>query len=122
MSRLTICVVAKPPSGEANGRGYRGLFLAVGNYLLDPRAGVLFRDQDDGAKTVVVIGSRALAVLLALIDHVGEVVSKRTLMDAVWPNMAVEESNLTVQISALRRALDFDRGEASLIQTVAGRG
>jgi hypothetical protein len=43
-------------------------------------------------------------------------------MDAVWPNAAVEESNLTVQISALRRALDADRSGASSIQTVPGRG
>jgi uncharacterized membrane protein HdeD (DUF308 family) len=43
-------------------------------------------------------------------------------MDAVWPNTAVEESNLTVQISALRRALGGGRDGASYIQTVPGRG
>jgi uncharacterized membrane protein HdeD (DUF308 family) len=40
----------------------------------------------------------------------------------VWPNTAVEESNLTVQISALRRALDGGGSGASYIQTVPGRG
>src|SRR5260370_1095336 len=44
------------------------------------------------------------------------------IMDAVWPNTAVEESNLTVQISALRRALDGGGSGASYIQTVPGRG
>jgi TolB-like protein len=41
---------------------------------------------------------------------------------AVWPGTVVEGSNLTVQISALRRALDRGRSEGSCIQTVAGRG
>ena len=43
-------------------------------------------------------------------------------MEAVWPDTAVEESNLTVQISSLRRVLDHNRAQGSCIQTVAGRG
>ena len=43
-------------------------------------------------------------------------------MDAVWPGLAVEEGNLTVQISALRKTLDQGRAEGSCIQTVPGRG
>lgn len=43
-------------------------------------------------------------------------------MAAVWPGQAVEESNLSVQVSALRRALDHERPQGSCIQTVAGRG
>ena len=43
-------------------------------------------------------------------------------MAAVWPNRVVEDGNLTLQISALRRILDRGRSEGSCIQTVAGRG
>jgi TolB-like protein len=67
----------------------------------------------------VELGSRAFDILLALIDADGAVVTKSELMDRVWPGTAVEESNLSVQIHALRRALGEDR---QLIQTVAGRG
>src|SRR5262252_3512189 len=67
----------------------------------------------------VEMGSRAFDILLTLIDADGAVVTKSELMDLVWPGAAVEESNLSVQIHALRRALGEDR---QLIQTVAGRG
>jgi adenylate cyclase len=97
-------------------------FLRFGNYLLDVHAGILFRSHDDGTKTALAIGSRALAVLSVLVDHAGEVVTKKTIMDAVWPNMAVEESNLTVQISVLRRTLGGGDEAGSLIQTISGRG
>jgi class 3 adenylate cyclase len=43
-------------------------------------------------------------------------------MQAVWPRTVVEENNLMVQISALRRILDRDRVDGSCIQTVPGRG
>ena len=56
--------------------------------------------------TPVAIGSRALDVLSVLIVRHGELVSKDEIMRAVWPGTAVEEHNLTVQISALRRILD----------------
>jgi DNA-binding winged helix-turn-helix (wHTH) protein len=50
------------------------------------------------------LSSRAFEVLLVLIDRAGEVVDKRDLIAAVWPNTVVEETNLRVQITALRRA------------------
>jgi adenylate cyclase len=49
-------------------------------------------------------------------------VSRSDIMDAVWPNVAVEENNLTVQLSALRRVLDAGRAQGSCVQTVPGRG
>lgn len=67
----------------------------------------------------VELGSRALDILLALIDAGGALVTKSELMDLIWPGTAVEENNLAVQIHALRRALGEDR---KLILTVAGRG
>jgi len=57
-----------------------------------------------------------------LIEQTGEVVSKEEIIAAVWPGIVVEDSNLTVQISALRRVLDRGRTEGSCIQTMSGRG
>jgi len=68
------------------------------------------------------IGSRALDILGVLIEQAGEVVSKDEIVATVWPGTVVEESNLTVQISALRRVLDRGRLNGSCIQTVARRG
>jgi DNA-binding winged helix-turn-helix (wHTH) protein len=53
----------------------------------------------------VPIGRRTLALLRTLLTARGDVVSKATLMDAAWPSLYVEESNLTVQMAALRRRL-----------------
>ena len=68
------------------------------------------------------LGSRALGILIVLIERQGTFVSKHEIMDAVWPGAAVEYSNLTVQMAGLRRALDVGRGNGSCTQTVPGRG
>jgi TolB-like protein len=65
----------------------------------------------------VAIGARAFDVLLALVDRRDGVVSKTELLDVVWPELDVEENNLSVQISTLRRLL----GPAAIV-TVPGRG
>jgi adenylate cyclase len=91
------------------------------SYRLDHRAG-LCRINDSGRWEPIVLGSRALGVLRALVQQRGELVTKQALMDAVWPGLAIEDSNLTVQISAVRRALDESRVGGSCIQTVIGRG
>src|SRR5579862_7304880 len=69
----------------------------------------LTRVRDGGQWEPIALGSRALEVLVALASRHGELVTKQTLMDIVWPGMTVEDANLTVQISALRRALDEGR-------------
>lgn len=68
---------------------------------------------------VVELGSRAFDVLLVLIEARGALVTKDEILSRVWPATVVEENNLVVQISALRRALGKDR---DLIRTVSGRG
>ena len=68
-------------------------------------------------EVAVPIGSRAFDVLSVLVEHRHEVVSKDRLLAHAWPSRIVEENNLTVQISALRRALGSE-----LIATVPGRG
>jgi DNA-binding winged helix-turn-helix (wHTH) protein len=92
------------------------------NFLLDSRARVLFCLGADRAPIPIVLGSRASEILCLLVEQRGGLVSRQQIMDAVWPDIAVEENNLTVQISALRRALDVAREGGSSIQTVPGRG
>ena len=91
-------------------------------FRFDRRAGRLFLRDEGGAFVPVTIGSRALAVLGVLIARQGDLVSKEEIMQTVWPGTVVEENNLTVQISALRRVLDQGRTASSCIQTIAGRG
>jgi TolB-like protein/Flp pilus assembly protein TadD len=88
-----------------------------------PRHGSsLLRQNAAGAWKPIGVGSRALELLYVLVERRGDLVSKDEIMRAVWPGTVVEEHNLTVQISALRRILDADRVEGSCIQTVIGRG
>ncbi len=67
----------------------------------------------------VPLGSRAFDVLLILVEAQGELVTKEQLLARVWPGTVVEESNIQVQVSALRKALGADR---NLILTVPLRG
>ena len=82
----------------------------------------LFRLDAAGNASAVSIGSRALDLLGLLVERQGRSVSKTEIIDVVWRGSAVEEANLTVQISALRRVLDRGREQNSCIQTVPGRG
>ena len=91
------------------------------DFRLDRRGG-LFRCNGVGKNEPVAIGSRALDILGVLIERAGEVVSKDEIIAAVWPKTVVEDSNVTVQISALRRVLDRGRPNRSCIQTVSRRG
>jgi predicted ATPase/DNA-binding winged helix-turn-helix (wHTH) protein len=68
------------------------------------------------------LGSRALDILTVLVEHAGRVVSKEELIARVWPNVFVEESNLKIQVSALRRAMGDGQVGARYIVTVPGRG
>ena len=92
------------------------------SFRLDRCAGGLFRRNECGDTIPVAIGSRALDILGVFVERAGDLVSKDELIAAVWPGTVVEDSNLTVQISALRRVVDNGRSEGSYIQTVAGRG
>ena len=92
------------------------------DFLLDMRTRALFRLNGEHAPALVPLGSRAFDVLSVLMDHRGALVSRQEIMDAVWPNIAVEDNNLTVQIAALRHVLDAGRANGSCIQTTPGRG
>ncbi len=65
----------------------------------------------------VVLGPRAFDLLVALVQRPGQLVTKEELLDTVWPNLVVEENNLQVQVSALRKILGQEA-----IATIPGRG
>src|SRR5579871_5204238 len=72
--------------------------------------------------TPVSLNPKAYDTLAYLVEHAGAVVYKDELMQAIWPETAVEENNLTQNISQLRRALGEGHGEHRYIATVPGRG
>src|SRR4051812_43484777 len=65
----------------------------------------------------VVLGARAFDLLLTLVEGAGALVTKGDLIDRVWPGLVVEENNLQVQISHLRKALG-----PRAVATIPGRG
>src|SRR5215471_11994564 len=88
-----------------------------GPYRLDADAGILFRGSEP-----ISLGRRAVTLLMLLLDRAGMPISKEALMEAAWAGLAIEESNLTVQIAALRRTFaELDAG-ASWIETLPRRG
>src|SRR6202790_4863392 len=68
------------------------------------------------------LGSRAFDILTALVERAGEVVSKEELIARAWPTTFVDDANLKIQISALRRALGDGQGGNRYVITVVGRG
>ncbi|HEX5211556.1 MAG TPA: winged helix-turn-helix domain-containing tetratricopeptide repeat protein [Pseudolabrys sp.] len=88
-----------------------------GPFRLDSEEEILFRGADP-----VALGRRAVAVLRVLLAQAGLPVSKSALIEAAWPGLAVEDSNLTVQIAALRRTLGGEAGGERWIQTLPRHG
>jgi TolB-like protein/class 3 adenylate cyclase/predicted ATPase len=91
--------------------------ISFGRFRLDLARRELWRDE-----RLVRLGSRALHILCVLASSGGKVVSKDELMERVWAGVVVEEHNIQVHISALRRALAEDGDGESRIVTVSGRG
>ncbi|HXA69719.1 MAG TPA: transcriptional regulator, partial [Stellaceae bacterium] len=94
-----------------------GTSYFLGPFRLDAEAGILFRRAKPMA-----LGQRAVALLRALVERPGSPISKDALIDGAWSGLAVEESNLTVQIAALRRALAEEAGGEDWIETLPRRG
>jgi TolB-like protein/tetratricopeptide (TPR) repeat protein len=90
---------------------------AFGPFRPDSEAEILFR----GAEALP-LGRRAVALLRALVERSGSPVSKDALIEAAWPGLAIEDSNLTVQIAALRRVLAEEPGGDRWIETLPRRG
>ncbi|WP_434730093.1 winged helix-turn-helix domain-containing tetratricopeptide repeat protein [Rhizobium binae] len=87
-----------------------------GSFCLDADAEILFcRAEPLG------LGRRAVALLRVLLERAGTPVGKEALIEAAWPGLAIEDSNLTVQMAAIRRALSAGGG-TDWIETLPRRG
>lgn len=85
----------------------------IGSHILQPHRQLLL----DGEH--VHLGPRALSILTILAERCGEIVTKDELMEAVWPDVTVEENALQVHVTAVRKALGDDAG---LLHTLRGIG
>src|SRR5665213_2871175 len=93
------------------------MIYEFGPFRLDSDAKILFRGTEPA-----VLGGRGVALLRLLLERAGSPVSKDALIEAAWPGLAVEDSNLTVQIAALRRIFEQVPEGADWIETLPRRG
>src|SRR6476659_1548871 len=89
----------------------------LGPFRLDAETDTLFRGGEP-----ISLGHRAVALLRVLVEQPGIPVSKDALMEAAWAGLTVEESNLAVQIAALRRVFGEETGGENWIETLPRRG
>jgi serine/threonine-protein kinase len=92
------------------------LSYAFGPFHLDVEHRRLLRDGQ-----FLVLSPRAFDVLRTLVEHRGRVVEKGELLQAVWPDVSVEEGNLTQHVCTIRKVLGGDR-ESQYVATVPRRG
>lgn len=97
---------------HAAGVGAGWSFGTAPRFELQPRERRLLVDGADAR-----LGARALDLLIALVERAGQLVTRNELIDRIWPGLVVEENNLNVQISGLRKVLG-----AECIATVPGGG
>jgi TolB-like protein/DNA-binding winged helix-turn-helix (wHTH) protein/Tfp pilus assembly protein PilF len=88
-----------------------------GPYHLDASQHLLFRRGQ-----LIALPPKATQTLVVLVENHGRLVEKEDLMKAVWPDTFVEEANLTLQISALRKALQEESSHGWYIETIPRRG
>ena len=89
----------------------------IGPFQLDPETSLLTRSREP-----VALGRRAADLLAALVRSPQQWMTKDRLLQAAWPGLVVEESNLAVQVFALRRVLGQAQGGERWIETLSGRG
>jgi DNA-binding winged helix-turn-helix (wHTH) protein len=98
-------------NSDTSKRGRR--FFEFGRYRLDVENRLLLKDGE-----LVPLKRKAVETLLVLVERRGKVVSKDELIQTLWPDSFVEESNLSQYIYLLRKTL----GEGEYITTISGRG
>jgi DNA-binding winged helix-turn-helix (wHTH) protein/TolB-like protein/Flp pilus assembly protein TadD len=91
--------------------------FAFGDFVFVPKERLLLRGG-----VPVPLTAKAFDLLAVLVQRNGHLVSKDELFEEVWPNTTVQETNLTVNISALRKALGGGQNGSEFIQTVPGHG
>src|ERR1043165_2950164 len=87
------------------------------SFIVDVEEQVLLRDG-----RMVPLTPKVFETLLLLVQHQGSVVTKQTILNTVWPDVFVEESNITFNITKLRKALGDTRKPPIYIETVPRRG
>jgi DNA-binding winged helix-turn-helix (wHTH) protein len=92
-------------------------FVSFGPFYLFPSARLLYQGGHP-----VVLGSRALDILIVLVERSGEVVHHRELIARAWRGLVVESGNLRVQITSLRRCLGEGKHGARYIMNVPAQG
>lgn len=97
--------------------GQKSCFYDFESFRIDTSKRQLLRDGK-----VLPLTSKAFAALLVLVQRRGKTVTKEELMNAVWFDTAVEENNLTQQISTLRKALGEQARAPQFIITIPGQG
>lgn len=90
-----------------------------GDFRLDAKRRLLL-SRIDGS--VITLTAKAFDVLLYLVEHAGEIVTKSVLLRTIWPTVTVEENSVSQSISAIRRVLGEHPAEHRFILTVPGRG
>lgn len=103
--------------GWPQDRGPLPRTFAFGPFMLQPERQLLLRDGRP-----VRIGGRAFDILATLVDRPGQLVSKRELVERVWPAIFVDESNLKTNMAMLRRVLGERHLQPVYIATIIGRG
>src|SRR5262245_7785248 len=88
-----------------------------GPFRLDPAERRLLREGE-----TVSLSPKVFDLLLVLVRRNGAILDKEELLSAVWPDTIVEENNLSVNISALRKALGEGPNEHTYIETLPRRG
>lgn len=91
--------------------------FSFGEFEIDAGKRLLLRSGE-----AVSLNPKAFDLLCALVENGGRILSKNELLDTVWENQFVEENNLTVHVSALRKIFGEKKGENRFIATVPGRG
>ena len=91
--------------------------FAFEEFRLDPANALLWRGHDR-----VALPPKPFEVLCCLVKRAGQLVTKDELLDAVWPNLHVTESSLSVSINAFRVALGDDPKAPRFIRTVRSAG
>jgi DNA-binding winged helix-turn-helix (wHTH) protein len=80
------------------------------------------RQLSSSGGVVLPLNSRAMEALVILLSHAGELVTKKQLLEGVWPSAVVEDNNINQCILAIRKALGESAGSNRFVMTVPGRG
>src|SRR5215510_12784854 len=93
------------------------LYYEFGPFRLTPNEHRLYRNGE-----VILLPPKEFDLLLLLVQNPGQVMNRESLIRALWPNTVVEDANLNVHISALRKALAENQSEQHYIETLPRLG